>query len=270
MYDSSCHPLFITGCIRTYPSCLSSHMRKKLPSPIHHGLHSDIIRKTLTEGPDGSCHPLFITGCIRTGQEGKQIVIDLGCHPLFITGCIRTNEFWRRWRPFRCCHPLFITGCIRTVLAGLFRGKLPVAIPYSSRVAFGHRINAMTKELQLGLPSPIHHGLHSDRISKKEVHWPARKLPSPIHHGLHSDRFTTSAMDTRTWVAIPYSSRVAFGPSSNPRKRTKKNCCHPLFITGCIRTSRPIFYFFFYSKLPSPIHHGLHSDRSINLYNACC
>jgi len=37
-----------------------------------------------------------------------------------------------------CCHPLFITGCIRTLILDDSHGLHgQVAIPYSSRVAFG-------------------------------------------------------------------------------------------------------------------------------------
>ena len=88
---------------------------------------------------------------------------------------------------------------------------MQVAIPYSSRVAFGQALSlSELVELPL-LPSPIHHGLHSDYVH--------RGFGEPYFH-----------------VAIPYSSRVAFGPAMNTTRREDLSCCHPLFITGCIRT----------------------------------
>ena len=60
------------------------------------------------------------------------------------------------------------------------------------------------------LPSPIHHGLHSD-LSCERGSVPETALPSPIHHGLHSDSPDDEAGNRLYCVAIPYSSRVAFG-----------------------------------------------------------
>jgi len=60
------------------------------------------------------------------------------------------------------------------------------------------------------LPSPIHHGLHSDNggnIDSVDI----VRLPSPIHHGLHSDTMKSIQNGMMKIVAIPYSSRVAFG-----------------------------------------------------------
>ncbi len=158
-----CHPLFITGCIRTIGWKPSIICNLALPSPIHHGLHSDCEYISYDLKYEGCCHPLFITGCIRTPQNLSNAY------------CI-----------YRC-HPLFITGCIRTIL-----------IEY--RLVYGFR-----------LPSPIHHGLHSDSTGLYSSYLPKR-------------------------VAIPYSSRVAFGQYRDIIAVLEMKSCHPLFITGCIRT----------------------------------
>jgi len=70
-----CHPLFITGCIRTTFQQNHTVPNSQLPSPIHHGLHSDLISTMLVSFPSIGCHPLFITGCIRTNRIGHSIYI---------------------------------------------------------------------------------------------------------------------------------------------------------------------------------------------------
>jgi len=231
-----------------------------LPSPIHHGLHSD-AEDAPRRCPHTGCHPLFITGCIRT-NDGTQTDegIEHCCHPLFITGCIRTwmLETGRIWS---CrCHPLFITGCIRTLYNEVIRERLKVAIPYSSRVAFGHMtfycmncghegchplfITGCIRTLR----DPILYNRarnvaipYSSRVAFgpifSEYMSLCRRLPSPIHHGLHSDREKLKKFQSVNRVAIPYSSRVAFGLQQEALNR-----CLLLW-------------------LPSPIHHGLHSDK---------
>jgi len=207
-----CHPLFITGCIRTWlqyrynpghirvaipyssrvafgrftvwaspfsifvaipyssrvafgqpARCVAGSWKTKLPSPIHHGLHSDAWQKRSQYAKYGSCHPLFITGCIRTSLATAKVV------------------------DYHRCHPLFITGCIRTLMT----------------------VDQTPNSLM---------------------------LPSPIHHGLHSDHAGTACSEILMRVAIPYSSRVAFGHMLEKYNMIYIISCHPLFITGCIRT----------------------------------
>jgi len=117
----------------------------ELPSPIHHGLHSDKEREM-------KMYPVWIVAIpyssrVAFGQRlhKRRFAFSVGCHPLFITGCIRT----------------FITCVVSD--------SMQVAIPYSSRVAFGLDAMEANASRFLTLPSPIHHGLHSDNILKNWI-----------------------------------------------------------------------------------------------------
>ena len=159
-----------------------------MPSPIHHGLHSDLPRILGKE----QRRIVAIPYSSRVAF-GPRVLFFISffiqsCHPLFITGCIRTGVLTYTTPAANTgCHPLFITGCIRTALQDFAPCSQGVAIPYSSRVAFG----------------PYKRGL----LRRKR-----QKLPSPIHHGLHSDMQPLCIFITNI------------------------GSCHPLFITGCIRT----------------------------------
>ena len=113
-------------------------------------------------------------GLQKTKPSGKR---GLSCHPLFITGCIRT---WHNSHP-------------QTSLR-------KVAIPYSSRVAFGLFIWFSIEKWIEKLPSPIHHGLHSDATARIQ-YGPFATLPSPIHHGLHSD--PNAVLSKNYWFRLP-------------------------------------------------------------------
>ncbi len=137
---------------------------------------------------------------------------------------------------------------------------------------------------RLGLLSPIYRGLHSDLLSFLRACKAFGWLLSPIYRGLHSDNNiqvtkpfstccyplfiagcirtakTSSKPQKDTNVAIPYLSRVAFGPPRRCRKGRlsrkllspiyrglhsdleytvapfRSASCYPLFIAGCIRT----------------------------------
>jgi len=132
-----------------------------LPSPIHHGLHSDrrVLFPALFLGRVAIPYSSRVAfGPHRNPEQHRERSVAIPyssrvafglkkilavitfckcCHPLFITGCIRTEKCLSQRRGQECCHPLFITGCIRTLITFSIAEPPPVAIPYSSRVAFG-------------------------------------------------------------------------------------------------------------------------------------
>jgi len=137
----------------------------------------------------------------------------------------------------RCCHPLFITGCIRTLPLIFFIVSIfGVAIPYSSRVAFGLLIICLLIIIFLvAIP-------YSSRVAFGLVSILLLYALDACCHPL----FITGCIRTRRYihghakrriVAIPYSSRVAFGHSKGIPLVYPFGGCHPLFITGCIRTT---------------------------------